>query len=154
MFLRFIRWAGFVCGIWYKTVNDRMGVRRVGKCPFPPRKFGLRTKYSPKLSRHLKFRLIYLILAMTDFLPAWNSYYSAQVRFTVTMSCSDALAVHSFLWLCLQRLFAKVASGLFCCWSLLRNNTVATNTQKFTLYYVSKGFVAWDCWTHTSWQVM
>ena len=31
----------------------------------------------------------------------------------------------------------KVASGLFCCWSLLRNNTVATNPQRFTLYYGS-----------------
>jgi len=40
------------------------------------------------------------------------------------------------------------------CWSLLRNNTMATNLQRFTLYYGSRPFVAWDCWTHTSWQVI
>jgi len=55
---------------------------------------------------------------------------------------------------CLQRRVAKVASGLFYCWSLLRNNTVATHLQRFTLNYVSRRFVAWDSWTHTSWQVM
>jgi len=49
---------------------------------------------------------------------------------------------------------AKVASGLFYCWSLLRSNNMATNLQKFTLYYGSRRFVAWDCWTNTSWQVM
>jgi len=48
---------------------------------------------------------------------------------------------------------AKVASGLFYCWSLLRKNNMATNLQKFTLYCGSRRFVAWDCWTHTSWQV-
>jgi len=31
MFLRFIKWAGLVCEIWYKMVNDRMGVRREGQ---------------------------------------------------------------------------------------------------------------------------
>ena len=49
---------------------------------------------------------------------------------------------------------AKVTSGLFYCWSLLRCNNMATNLQKFTLYYGSRRFVAWDCWTHTSWQVI
>jgi len=56
------------------------------------------------------------------------------------------------LWL--QRWVVKVGSGLFYCWSLLRNNTMATNLQRFTLYYGSRRFVAWNCWTHTSWQVM
>ena len=154
MFLRFIRWAGLVCGTWYKIVNDCMGVRRVGKCPFPPWKLGLRTKYFQKTwSRHHKFRLIDLILAMTVFLPVWNSHCT-RVRFTVTVSCSDGLEVHSCLFLCLQRRVVKVARGLFCCWSLLRNNTVATNPQRFSLYYGSRSFVAWDCWTQTSLQVM
>jgi len=31
---------------------------------------------------------------------------------------------------------------------------MATNLQMFTLYYGSRRFVAWDCWTHTSWQLM
>jgi len=70
------------------------------------------------------------------------------------MSCSDELAVHSCPLLCLQRPVAKVASGLFYCWSLSRNNTMATDLQKFMLYYSSRRFDAWDCWTHTSWQVM
>jgi len=48
----------------------------------------------------------------------------------------------------------NVASRLFYCWSLLRNNNMATNLQKFTLYYGSRRFVAWDCWTHSSRQVM
>jgi len=90
---------------------------------------------------------------MTVFLLVWNSHCT-RVRFTVTVSCSDELAVHSCLFLCLQRRVAKVASGLFYCWSLLRNNTVATNLRRFTLYYGSRRFVAWDCWTQTSWQVM
>jgi len=37
---------------------------------------------------------------------------------------------------------AKVARGLFYYWSLLRNNNMATNLQKFTLYYGSRRFVA------------
>jgi len=35
MFLRFIRWAGLVCGTWYKIVNDRTGVRRGVNARFP-----------------------------------------------------------------------------------------------------------------------
>jgi len=30
---------------------------------------------------------------------------------------------------------------------------MATNLQKFILYCGSRCFVAWDCWTYTSWQV-
>ena len=56
--------------------------------------------------------------------------------------------------LCLQRRVAKVESRFFYCWSLLCNNNMATNLQRFTLHYGSRRFVAWDCWTYTSWQVM
>ena len=87
------------------------------------------------------------------FLPVWNSHCT-RVRFTVIVSCSDELAVHSCPLLCLQRRVAKVASWLFFCWSLLRNNTMATDLQRFTLYYGNRRFVAWDCWTYTSWQIM
>jgi len=48
----------------------------------------------------------------------------------------------------------EVASGLFYCWSLLRNNNMATNLQRLTLYYGGRRFIAWDCWTQTSWQVV
>jgi len=88
-----------------------------------------------------------------SFLPVWNSHCT-WVRFTVAVSCSDELAVHSCPLLCLQRWVANVASGLFYCWFLLRNNIMAKNQQKFTLYYCGRRFVAWDCWTQTSWQVM
>ena len=87
------------------------------------------------------------------FLLVWNSHCT-RVRFTVIVSCSDELAVHSCPLLYLQRWVAKVASGFFCCWSLLRNNNMTTNLQRFTLYYGGRRFVAWDGWTHTSWQVM
>ena len=90
---------------------------------------------------------------MTVFFPVWNSHCT-RVRFTITVSCSDGLAIHSCLFLCLQRRVVKVASGLFCSWSLLRNNAVATSPQRFTLYHESRCFVAWACWTQTSWQVM
>ena len=83
----------------------------------------------------------------------WNSHCT-RVRFTVIVSCIDDLVDRSCPLHCLQRRVAKAASGLFCCWSLLRNNIMATNLQRFTLYYGSRRFVAWDCWTHTSWQVM
>jgi len=89
-----------------------------------------------------------------SFLPVWNSHCT-RVRFTVVVSCSDELAVHSCPLLCLQRWVAKVASRLFCCWSLLRYNNMATNLQRFTLHHGSRRFVAWDCWTQAySWQVM
>jgi len=88
-----------------------------------------------------------------SFLPVWNSHCT-RVRFTVIVSCSDELAVHSCPLLFLQRWVAKVASGLFYCWSLLRNNNMATNLENFTLYYGSRRFVPWDCWTQTSWQVV
>ena len=76
-------------------------------------------------------------------LLVWNSHCT-RVRFTVIVWCSDTLAVYSCSFLCLQRRVSKVACGLFYCWSLLRNNTVATNLQRFTLNYGSRRFVAWD----------
>ena len=77
---------------------------------------------------------------MTVFLPAWNSHCT-RVKFTIIVSCSDELAVHSCSLLCLQRRVAKVASELFYCWSLLRNNNMATNLQRITLYCGSRRFV-------------
>ena len=90
---------------------------------------------------------------MTVFLLVWN-LHCTRVRFTVVVPCSDELAVHSCPLLFLQMWVAKVASGLFYCCFLLRNNNMATNLQRFTLYYGGRRFAAWDCWTQTSWQVM
>ena len=78
-----------------------------------------------------------------SFLLVWNSH-CIRVRFTDIVSCSDTLVVYSCPFLCLQRRVAKVVCGLCYCWSLLRNNTVATNLQRFTLNYGSRRFVAWD----------
>jgi len=99
------------------------------------------------------FQINDLILALTVYLPVSHSHCTS-ARFIVIVSCSDELAVHSCLLLCLQRRVAKDASGLFYCWSLLRNNNMATNLQRFTLYSGGRRFVAWDCWTQTLWQVM
>ena len=45
---------------------------------------------------------------------------------------------------------AKLASRLFYCWFLLRNNNMATNLQMFTSSHGSRRFAACDCWTQTS----
>jgi len=49
-------------------------------------------------------------------------------------------------WLryCLQGQAAKLASGLFYCWSLSCNNNMATNLQMFTSSCVIRRFVACD----------
>ena len=90
------------------------------------------------------FRLIDLILEMT-FLPVWNTHCT-RVRFTVIVSCSysDEFAVHSCPLLFLQRWVTKVPSGLLYCWSSLRNNNMATNLYRLTLYCGSRLFVAWE----------
>jgi len=68
--------------------------------------------------------------------------HCTRARFTVVVSCSDELAVHSCPLICLQGQVAKLASGLFYCWSLLRNNNMATNLQRFTSIYGSRRFAA------------
>jgi len=65
------------------------------------------------------------------------------------MSCSDEVAVRSFPFICLQRQFAKLASGLFYCWSLLCNNNMAADLQRLTWIYGSRCFAACYCWTQT-----
>jgi len=49
----------------------------------------------------------------------------------ILLSCSGELAVHSCLFFFLQRQVAKLASGLFYCWSLVHNNNMAVNLQRF-----------------------
>jgi len=59
-------------------------------------------------------------------------------------------------WLryCLQEQVAKLARGLFYCWSLSCNNNMATDFQMFTPSYNITRFLACDSWTQTSRQVM
>jgi len=84
-----------------------------------------------------------------SFLLVWNSHCS-RVRFTVIVSCSDELAVLSCPSCACRGGLRKSredcsAVGLYCV------TNMATNLQRFTLYYGGRGFVVWDCWTHTSW---
>jgi len=105
------------------------------------------------LTSGAQFWLISLILAMTVYLAVWHSH-CIRARFTLLVSCSGELAVHSCLLLCLQGQVAKLASGLFYCCSSLCNNNMATNLLMFTSSYDIRRFGACDCWTQTSWQVM
>ena len=57
-------------------------------------------------------------------------------------TCNDEIAVRSCPLLCLQGQVAKLASGLFVCWSLLRNNNTAINPQTLTSSCGGKGFSA------------
>ena len=68
--------------------------------------------------------------------------HKSQVHSYSIVSCCEKLAVHTCRLLYLQRRVAEVVSGLFYCWSLLRNNSMATNSQRFTLYYGGRRFVA------------
>jgi len=154
MFLLFIRWAGLVCGTWYKIVNDRMGVRKSGKTGISPLEIEIKNQiFLEKPEVGILIPINWFDPCNVCFLPVWNSHCT-RVRFTDIVSCSDEHAVHSCTLLCLQRLVAKVANGLFYRWSLLRSNNMATNFQKFTLYHGSSRFVEWGCWTYTSSQVM
>jgi len=134
-----------------------MGVRRAGE---PKRSFVPRLEIGIKYQVFLERPEVGILIPINwfdscndSFFPAWNSHCT-RVRFTVTVSCSHELAVHSCPLLCLQRWVAEVARGLFYCWFLLRDNNMTTNLQRFTLFYVSRRFVAWDCWTQASWQVI
>ena len=131
-----------------------MGIRRRSKSGISPLEIGTKNQiFLEKPEVGILIPINWFDSCNDSFLPVWNSHCT-RVRFTDIVSCSDELAVHSGTLLCLQRLVAKAASGLFYCWSLLHNNNMAKNLQKFTLHHGSRRFVAWDCWTYTSWQVM
>ena len=163
MLLRFIRWAGLVYGTWYKIVNDRMGVRRArgqNRNLPPALKLGLWNKYFWKKMKSASFRLIDLILAMTVFLPVWNSHCT-RVRFTIIVSCSDELAfphVPSFACrggvrksradcstvglYCVIITWQQICKGslcilwqAFCCMRLLNAHILAGNAAR-----------QWPCW--------
>jgi len=131
-----------------------MGVRRAGEAK---RAFVLRLEIGIGNQIFLEKPEVGILIP-NNWFDSCNDSFFACMKLTLhksqVHSCSDELAVHSCPLLCLQRWVAKVASGFFCCWSLLRNNNTATNLQRFTLYYGGRRFVAWDCWTQTSWQVM
>ena len=152
----FIRWGSLVYGTWHKIVNNRMGVRRVGDAK---RAFATRLEIGIENQTFLGKPEVGII--PINWFDSCNDSFFAGMKLTLHKSQLHSYSVmqwwacSSFMpLLCLQRWVAKVASGLFYCWSLLRNNNIATNLQRFTLYYGGRRFVAWDCWTQTSWQVM
>ena len=69
-------------------------------------------------------------------------------RFAVLVSWSVELAVYSCSLLRLQMQVAKLVSGLFERYSLLRNNNMAANLLRSS--YGRRRFAACDCWTQTS----
>ena len=134
-----------------------MGVRRghkTGICP-PLEIWTKNQNFLENLKSELNFRLIDLTTALTVYwlVPVWHSHCT-RATFTVLVSCSDELAVHSCSLFFLQRQVAKLASGLFYCWSLLRNYNMATDLQRFTSSNGRRRFSACDCWTQSSWRVV
>ena len=83
-----------------------------------------------------KLRLIDLILAVTVYLPVLHSRCTRH-RFLV--SYHSDLAVQS----CALLGMTEFGNGFFCCWSLLRNNIMATSLR-FTSSYDSRRFAT--CW--------
>ena len=155
----FVSWdeLSLVCATWYKIINDRVGVRRAGEAK---RAFALRLEIGIRSQIFLQKPEVGILIPINWFDSCNDSFFACMkltLRRSQVHSCSVMqwwAAVHSYPLLCLQRWVAKVANKLFYCWSLLRNNNRATNLQRFTLYYGGRRFVAWDCWMHTSWQVM
>jgi len=98
-----------------------MGVRREGQNGhLPPLEIESRNQnFLENVKSVAQFRLIDFILAMTVYLPVRHSHCT-RVTFTVLVSCSGEFAVR----LCLLHCVAALGSGFFCCWSLLRNNTM------------------------------
>jgi len=122
-----------------------MGVRKEAKRPLVPLEIGTK-------KQKLKKNWTQQILAMAVLFAACHSHCT-RTRFTVLVSCSHELAVHSCPLLGLQSQVAKLASELFHRWSLLRNNNMATNRQKFTSSCSSKRFAVCVCGAQTSWLV-
>jgi len=67
-----------------------------------------------------------------------------RTHFSSLFLCDAVMSLqftHACYFAC-RCMIAKLASGLFSCWSLLRNNNMATNLQKFTSRYGSRCFAA------------
>ena len=87
------------------------------------------------------FKFFCLILAIAFYVPVWHSHCT-KASFTVPVWSSDELAVHSCPLLRLQTHVAKLASALFCCCSLLHNNYMASNLQRFTARSIVNTFLS------------
>ena len=81
-------------------------------------------------------------LTLIDWLHSCN--HSSFVGTTLTLHKSQVHCSGVMQWwvcsssspaLCLQRWVAKLARGLFCCWSLLGNTEIARNFQRFAQWF-------------------
>ena len=77
----------------------------------------------------------------------WHSHCT-RARFTVLVSCNDEIAVRSCPILCLQGQVANLASGLFYCWFLQRNNNTAINLRSSPSNYGRRRFSTCDHGSH------
>jgi len=84
---------------------------------------------------------------MTVYLPIWHWHCTRTSSLFWCYAIMRLQFAHvRLLWL--QRQVAKLSSGLFCCWSLLRNSTMAMNLQTITSSYGSRRFAACDQGSH------
>jgi len=79
------------------------------------------------------------IFAMPLYFPVRHSHCTT-AKFTVLVSCSGELAVHSFAW-------SNLRANFFWCWCLLRNNIMAANLQRFASSYDRRRFTTCCVWT-------
>jgi len=128
-----------------------MGVRKAGKRFHRPPlgKLGRKNKNSrkPEGSSLIPNKLIYLLQWQFIFRYDTDTAQEPGSLFWCHAVTTHELAFHSCPLLCLQRHVAKLASSLFYCWALLRNNTVATNLHVFTSSYGSRRSAACKRWT-------
>jgi len=110
-----LSWVRFYTKLKQTVLNSRyvktMGVRKGGKEHCPSLNIGTKHQnFLENLMSAVQFRLIDLFLAMTVYLLLRHSHCTA--RFTVLVSCSDELAVHSCPEANLRADFST--SGLYC----------------------------------------
>ena len=93
--------------------------------------------YLENMNLAAQFRSIDYIFAMPLYFSVWHSLCTT-AKFTVLVSCSGELAVHSCSLLCM----ANLGADFFWCWCLLRNNVTAVNLQRFASSYDRRRFTA------------
>ena len=110
---------------------------------FPPWKLGLKTNiFLENLMLAGNFRLNSFNCCNYNLFDGLK--HCTRARFTVVVSCNDEIAVRSCTLLCPQRQVAELASGLFDCLSLLRNDNTTMKLQTFTSSCGTRRFSACD----------
>ena len=116
----------------------------------PPGNWTKKQMFLENLKSTSWFRLIDLILAITFYLLVWHSH-CARVRFTVLVSCSDELAVHSGPHLRLQtqilRNLPAHCSTVALCWVTITWGRIFKGSLEVTIVNV---FSVFDWWPQTS----